>query len=456
MPELQKNDFDLIDLAKPFSDLVGRPEPHATYLVWGPKGGGKSTFAMGFARVLAPIAKADGGAVLYVSAEEGPYYTIQSRSERLGALDANLLVSDFRTVDELKKAIERHRVRFVFIDSASVIDPASMEMVEFARWCHHRGIGLVIIAHAQKGGKEYKGNSMLGHEVYVEIHCFEEEGEHYAETIKNRYAELARIETPMSADEIGKTPAPAASKSKRHRARPRPRARSRSAKYQSNALPRWNPVATPFKITLAELAKRRKSALSGVAYLNSLVGWKYGCAVAKHSGESNKASLSFRSKRLARTQGRPRPQVVVELLIDGRVEDEVYADTTKAALRAVVERHADLVVEIHRQDHALKVLGKREYRRQEKQGAAAATDVSASTEAPGRPQTRRAAPTKKTRPATTTRGSGRAAASKAAKAKPKKPAKAKPKKPAPGAVDVDAFNVAADNLETIMREALKQ
>lgn len=213
--ELSQKEFEGLALDEPYLDLLGFVEWAFSILVWGRAGSGKSTFAMGLAKALLPFAKMRGGRVLYVSSEEGPHMTSSMRAARMGALDPDLLISDFGTIQALREAILRYDVQFLIVDSVTVVDPTTKEARDFLRWLRREGIGVVLVAHALKSGEGYKGNSRLGHDIYVEVECYREnavdepatmgEGALMARTIKNRYKPLAEIETPLSAREIVRT-----------------------------------------------------------------------------------------------------------------------------------------------------------------------------------------------------------------------------------------------------------
>ncbi len=203
---LSQQEFEGLALDEPFLSLLGFIEWTFSMLVWGRAGSGKSTFAMGLARALLPFAKLKGGRVLYVSSEEGPHMTSAMRAGRLGALDEDLLISDFRTIRDLREAILRHDIVFLIVDSVTVVDPSTADAKDFLQWCRREGIGIALIAHALKSGDGYKGNSRLGHDIYVEVECYQDgDGIHRARTIKNRYKPLAEIETPMTGAEIVRT-----------------------------------------------------------------------------------------------------------------------------------------------------------------------------------------------------------------------------------------------------------
>jgi hypothetical protein len=166
---------------------------------------------MGLASALLPYAEAQGGTVLYVSAEEGAGRTTAERAQRLGAVDDHLLISDFRSFGALFNAIEKHNARAVVLDSASVIGSAqSKRAAHLMETLRKVGVAGIIVSHALKGGEGYKGNSAIGHACYAEVHCYpdpdEDTGEvrHLATAEKNRYGPTVGDVTkiPMTEEEI--------------------------------------------------------------------------------------------------------------------------------------------------------------------------------------------------------------------------------------------------------------
>jgi len=184
--DLAKRRFKGLKLSKPFSDLLGDIEPRAYLLIWGPAGSGKSTFALALADELAT-----NGPALYVSAEEGVSKTVRDRINRLEAKHPDLYVAEYLSLEKIKLQVRQTGARFVMLDSISQIDPSSARFAALAKEFQHDGIGLAVIAHATKDGKNYKGPTSVGHNPDVIIRVAGGE----ATTTKNRYAP-----TPVSID----------------------------------------------------------------------------------------------------------------------------------------------------------------------------------------------------------------------------------------------------------------
>ncbi len=181
-----------VHLPGAYGTVFGSPAPNFTALVWGSKGSGKSTFALGFADVWARHV----APVLYVSAEEAHGPAFAARIRRLDAGSPNLHVSTYDADDGLGGILRDLRATgagLVVIDSISWIDPQSTAFGDFARMLQEAGVALVYIAHALKGGTDYLGPSRVGHAVDAVVKI--EGGEATAE--KNRYAEAPGGTAPV-------------------------------------------------------------------------------------------------------------------------------------------------------------------------------------------------------------------------------------------------------------------
>jgi len=343
--ELSKLNIKGIKVSEPYGALLGEPEKNAVIFIWGEKGAGKSTFSLGLANALAKH-----GRVEYIPAEEHFGKTLVDRVKRLKATHSNLNFTKWKSLSSLKEILLKNRSAFCVLDSITVIEANDKATVELAQWCREQGIGFIMVAHATKDGK-YKGNTSIAHECDIEIKVTKEG---LAETEKNRYQMLNAIDVPFTAKDAGGSNTTA-----QENISQKPEA---NMDEESPLNTRKNPVELPFTITLKEIDALHK--LRSWKRVNSLLGSKMPCYAKKHSGESERATLSIRyvpdyfNKRY-----------IVELLIDGQLKTQICTEGAKGGFKAswaqLVKKHGNLEVQILAQDHAKKVLGAREYRRQE-------------------------------------------------------------------------------------------
>jgi len=327
--ELSKLNIQGIRISQPYGSLLGEPERNAVMFIWGEKGVGKSTFSLGLANALA-----EHGRVEYIPAEEHFGKTLVDRVRRLRATHPNLNFTKWKSVESLKDTLRTSRAAFCVLDSITVIDANDKATVELAQWCRESGIGFIMVAHATKDGK-YMGNTSIAHECDIEIKVTKDGT---AEAEKNRYRTLTAIDVPFT---------------------------SKDVKHKTT---RANPVDVPFRITLAEIDKLHK--IRSWRRANSMFGSKMPCFAKAHSGESESAHLSIRY-----TPDYSKKKYVLELLLDGRLEAQICTEGAKggfkASWRQLVKEYRGLEIVIYSQDHAKKVLGAKEYKRQERKFAKA-------------------------------------------------------------------------------------
>lgn len=193
--ELSKRQIEGVQIAAPYGRLMGEIETKAIILIWGENGSGKSTLALGMADAMAAH-----GRVEYVPSEENFGKTLIDRINRLKATHENLHMTEYKSLDALKAWVEANEPICVFLDSISVLNANDKKVVDFAGWCRSRGVGFVMISHANKDNS-YKGNSMLAHETDINIEVIKDNNT--ARTTKNRYlGELRSISVPFQADDL--------------------------------------------------------------------------------------------------------------------------------------------------------------------------------------------------------------------------------------------------------------
>jgi uncharacterized protein with FMN-binding domain len=413
--ELSQLSIQGITVADPYGELLGEPEANAVIFIWGEKGAGKSTFSLGLANALA-----EHGRVDYIPAEEHFGKTLIDRVKRLGATHANLNFTKWRSLETLKDMIRRNRTAFCVLDSISVIDAKDQATVELAQWCRENNVGFVMVAHATKDGK-YKGNTSIAHECDIEIKVTKG-GQ--AEAEKNRYRTLTAIDVPFtSKDALQTSPRENSTDLKSQVIRLLDWLEEHHPGYYSDTTVhfadqvlrivdgemsveeeetflvdykldsvfeidgldpddlltmalndlnrlkkqvssmRANPVDVPFRITLKKIDALH--TIRSWKRANSMLGSKMPCYAKAHSGESESAHLSIRY-----TPDYKKKTYILELLLDGRLETQICTKGTtggfKASWRQLIKEYGDLDVMIYSQDHAKKVLGAKEYKRQER------------------------------------------------------------------------------------------
>lgn len=316
--DLQKQEFEALDLHGEYGELLGTIEPATQIHIWGAAGSGKSTYALQLARVLANETR-----VLYVSAEEGAKRLVAERLERLKASHPNLYISDFSGMEALEKKIKELNIGFVIMDSVSVIGENALL---FARKMRQEGIGVVFIAHATKMG-QYKGKTDVVHEVDINLQVYQDEdGKTYAETQKNRYQPLSRIPVRFNGCDYGKT---------------------------KTKMSRQNPVKVPFDHPIYVIAQGHKITSAGM--LNRYLGIESGCTNIKDE------PLAFMWQKTDDKLGR------LIMLEKGRVIEEVCDVDFKTAWARMAKIRGGYTIRVKDQQHAKALLGGRGYIKRENQ-----------------------------------------------------------------------------------------
>ena len=339
--------------------------------------------------------------------------------KRLNATHANLNFTKWRSLEALKDTLRTNRAAFCVLDSITVIEANDKATVELAQWCREQNISFIMVAHATKDGK-YKGNTSIAHECDIEIKVTKDGT---AEAEKNRYRTLTAIDVPFTAKDVKQEATrmnPADLKTQV--IKNLDWLEDNYSRYHSDntihfadqvlrvvdgemsvdeeeeflqALNldsvveidgvepdellemanrdlenliehvqiRANPVDVPFRITLAEIDNLHK--VRSWKRVNSMLGSKMPCFARAHSGESDSAHLSIRY-----IPDYKHKKYVLELLLDGRLEAQICSEGAtggfKASWKQLVNQYGELEVMIYAQDHAKKVLGAKEYKRQER------------------------------------------------------------------------------------------
>lgn len=151
--------FRQLPLSTKWAKFFGRMADRFTMLVWGTPGAGKSHFALHFADELSRIGK-----TLYVSSEE-PLETggLKRRAETMGIRRDGVMAVYTRRLQDVAAMIRTHKFRFVVIDSVTALSDkpeAIFDMLDA-----FPATSFLLIAHASKDGRKYRGLSNLGHQV---------------------------------------------------------------------------------------------------------------------------------------------------------------------------------------------------------------------------------------------------------------------------------------------------
>ncbi len=151
--------FKPLPLSPKWAKFFGRMPERFLMLIWGTPGAGKSHFTLSFADELSRTGK-----TLYVSSEE-PLETggMKRRAETMGIRRDGVMAVYTRRLQDVAAIIRTHHFRFVVIDSVTALSDkpeAIFDMMEA-----FPAVTFLLIAHASKDGRKYRGLSNLGHQV---------------------------------------------------------------------------------------------------------------------------------------------------------------------------------------------------------------------------------------------------------------------------------------------------
>ena len=419
--DLSELDIKGIKVRQPYGRLLGEPEISAVMFIWGEKGAGKSTFSVGLADALA-----EHGRVEYIPAEENFGKTLIDKVKRLNATHSNLNFTKWKSVDVLKADLKKNNASFCVVDSISVIGANDKQTVDLAQWCREQGIGFIMVAHATKAG-QYRGATSIAHECDIEIRVTQE-GMAVAE--KNRYAILTEIEVPFTADKKPEVNKPM---------------KNRPAK--AKPFSRKNPVEVPFTMMLSQIDKLHK--IRSWRKVNSMLGSQMPCYTQKHSGESVASPVSIRYSPDYRNK-----KYVLDLLVEGRHEESICTEGANGGFqpcwKKLLDKHGSLAVIIYEQDHAKKVLGTKEYKRQEK-----LFKKKKIAECPEPEKPKKTKPKARKKPAEKTKKKPARKPKRAGKKKAKQTASGKRKSGAKeGGIDIEAAKKSQSQLDAFLDKVL--
>ncbi len=338
---------------EPYGTIIGRPELPFSHFVWGPPGSGKSTLTLG---ILNSLVRVTGAAGMYTSAEEGTRGSIVKRAQRIGANEDNLVFTGFSDLEALKSAIIEHHIRFIVIDSTTVIDPERKSAVGFQKWLVSRGISPIWVAHARAGNDgQFKGGSRLPHEVDTVIMCFiNEKGRHIAEATKNRWADPDsgfRINIPMKKSEIDKVA----------RKPIKPVVSEKAAKTKKMQGRRAPKKAAPrVVLRLADILQKGRGASIGVGWMNNYIQ-RYTAGTPVKWSEGTGA-LTFTKRTRTSKKGR-RIHIAEMRAAETVVDSEESKLLLRDALRRLVLRNKHREIQVPNKKQVLALIGAREFQR---------------------------------------------------------------------------------------------
>jgi predicted ATP-dependent serine protease len=147
-------------------------------MTFGPAGGGKSTFLLGFATELCRHGK-----VLFAAAEEGHSNSLIEKLNRLEVFSDRILISSAINVEELNADLDKDSaIRFLIVDSIAALPITVAQLSDIAE---ARRLGVAFSLHATKGGS-YRGATSWAH--WVDVVAKVEDGTISLE--KNRFGPL--------------------------------------------------------------------------------------------------------------------------------------------------------------------------------------------------------------------------------------------------------------------------
>lgn len=160
--ELTEFDYPKYEFYGKYQKFFGQPSTNAHYMIYGLPKGGKSTFALHFAKYLAD----NFGSVLYVASEEGFSATLQQKVKTFGLNSRNLHFSNYREAQPIIQMADSGEFDFLFIDSVNYIKISPEEIEEIK--ARNPNISIITIQQATKDGN-YKGDTSYAHNCDIVV-----------------------------------------------------------------------------------------------------------------------------------------------------------------------------------------------------------------------------------------------------------------------------------------------
>ena len=160
--ELTEFDYPKYEFYGKYQKFFGQPSTNAHYMIYGLPKGGKSTFALHFAKYLAD----NFGNVLYVASEEGFSATLQQKVRTFGLKSRNLHFSNFREAEPIMELADSGEFDFLVIDSVNYIK-ITPEQIEDIK-ARNPDLSVITIQQATKDGN-YKGDTAYAHNCDIVV-----------------------------------------------------------------------------------------------------------------------------------------------------------------------------------------------------------------------------------------------------------------------------------------------
>lgn len=177
--ELAKVDLISMPLSSSWRGFLGSVPAQFGLMAFGPAGGGKSTFLLGFATELCRHGK-----VLFAAAEEGHSNSLIEKLNRLEVFSDRILISSAINVEELSADLDRDSaIKFLIVDSIAALPVTVAQLSDIAE---ARRLGVAFSLHATKNGS-YRGATSWAH--WVDVVARVDDGNITLE--KNRFGPLS-------------------------------------------------------------------------------------------------------------------------------------------------------------------------------------------------------------------------------------------------------------------------
>jgi hypothetical protein len=174
--------IDTIRLPRNLEAFLGRLPKKFSMLLWGPPGGGKSTFAFMLANALS-----SSGIVRYITSEEAiEGKSFRDRIKRTRTYK-NIYAREINRFSDIVALLKATQNDFVFIDSVNKLDVKEKDLEKLTQMFPN--ISFIFIAHALKNKTSYRGSTDWAHDLDINIKV--DQG--LATSTKNRFSPVGEF-----------------------------------------------------------------------------------------------------------------------------------------------------------------------------------------------------------------------------------------------------------------------